>query len=102
MSDIIQHFGVKGMKWGVRKDRKSVKNMTDKELQNANNRMRLEREYKELKHPNINKVKNSYKKAVIGGLSGAAGALTVKAIKKYGSKVYATAVLAATISRNAK
>ena len=102
MSDTIQHHGIKGMKWGVRKDRKSVKDMSDKELQKANNRMRLEREYKELKHPNISRAKNVYRKAVIGGLSGAAGALTIKAIKQYGAKKYATAVLAATIRKNAK
>lgn len=102
MNDELQHHGVKGMKWGVRKERKSVKSMTDKELQKANNRMRLEREYKELKHPNISRAKNVYRKAVIGGLSGAAGALTIKAIKQYGAKKYATAVLAATIRMNAK
>lgn len=100
--DELQHHGVKGMKWGVRKDRKSVKKMSNKELKNANERMRLENEYRSLKHPNISKAKSVYKKTVIGGLAGAAGALTVKAIKNYGAKKYATAVLAATIRKNAR
>lgn len=102
MSDTIQHFGVKGMKWGVRKERKSVKGMTDKELQKANNRMRLERDYKELKHPSISRAKNAYRNAVIGGLSATAAALSIKAIKQYGAKTYTTAVLAAAIRKNAK
>ncbi len=76
-NDIIEHYGKKGMKWGVRNDKKktsrkgpiskfkerrarvksektyhsewakkyhSRKNMSDKELQNAVNRLRLENE----------------------------------------------------------
>lgn len=102
MTQELQHHGVKGMKWGVRKDRKSIKNMTNKELQDANNRMRLENEYKKLKHPNVSKAKNIYKNAVIGGLSASAGALTVKAIKQHGTKMYTTALLAAAIRKNVK
>ena len=75
----LEHYGVKGMKWGIRKDRSSKssgtkkkssrsearakkkraaaatkaasnpKNMTNEELRRQNERMRLEQEYKRLK-----------------------------------------------------
>lgn len=63
--NFLNHAGVKGMKWGVRKDRKkasksgkpawakpppkpSVKNLSDKQLKDAVERMRLEQQFKEL------------------------------------------------------
>ena len=75
----LEHYGVKGMKWGIRKDRSSKssgtkkksarsearakkkkaaaaskaasnpKNMSNEELRKRNERMRLEQEYKRLK-----------------------------------------------------
>ena len=77
--DSLEHYGVKGMKWGIRKDRSSKssgtkkkssrseartkkkraaaatkaasnpKNMSNDELRKQNERMRLEQEYKRLK-----------------------------------------------------
>lgn len=44
----ITHYGVKGMHWGIRKDRTDPKQMSNEELQKAVNRMRLEKQYKEL------------------------------------------------------
>ena len=44
----ITHYGVKGMHWGIRKDRDDPKTMTNEELQKAVNRMRLEKQYKDL------------------------------------------------------
>ena len=57
----LAHHGVKGMKWGVRKKRpeahedykrahsgKSVRDMSDKELREANNRLQMERQYADL------------------------------------------------------
>ena len=61
-TDELYHYGVLGMKWGRRKaryvtrDSKRTKNirkkhideMTNKELKEANNRLQLERQYKDL------------------------------------------------------
>lgn len=53
----IKHYGVKGMKWGVRRDRRSssssssssnIKSMSDQDLQRAVQRMNLERQYQSL------------------------------------------------------
>lgn len=58
MTDTLMHYGVKGMKWGVRRKKtttpkktdppkKKVSEMTDEELREKINRMDLERRYKE-------------------------------------------------------
>ena len=52
-SKVIIHYGIKGMKWGVRKDRSkskssAVKKMSDEDLRAAVNRLQLERQYDSL------------------------------------------------------
>lgn len=86
MSEELMHYGVKGMKWGVRKDRKrsgskrkknptygwskeaknarriqqkSVKQMTNAELRQVNERVRLEQEYARLNPSKIQKGMNT-------------------------------------------
>jgi hypothetical protein len=63
--EFLAHFGVKGMKWGVRKssppvhlsgDRKKlntvsskpVESMTNRQLKEANSRLQMEKQYKDL------------------------------------------------------
>lgn len=52
--EIIQHFGVKGMKWGIRKDSKTgsgkenVSDISDNALRERVKRMELEKRYKTL------------------------------------------------------
>ncbi len=53
----LEHYGTKGMKWGIRKDRKSgkgkssketAKTLTDKELTKRINRLNMEKQYASL------------------------------------------------------
>lgn len=83
----LAHYGVKGMKWGVRKSRKSsgpvsedarvarkaqaklkktgVKSLSNKELQSVINRMNLERQYSTL-NPSAVKKGNKAVKGILG------------------------------------
>lgn len=92
-NNYLQHHGVKGMKWGVRKARRSadsaevkqirkkkVSQMTNAELKKANERIRLEQEYKRL-NPSV--VKKGM--AVAAGVAGAMG--TVVALKNNGGQI---------------
>ena len=93
----LYHWGVKGMKWGVRRyqnkdgsltpagrkryaephedykkahDKKSVKQMSDRELRERNNRLEMERKYEQ-----FTKKKNRGK-AVVNAFIATAGAIT--------------------------
>lgn len=83
----LQHHGIKGMKWGVRKKRtktahedyqkahgkKSVRDMSDKELRERNNRLQMEQQYAQL-----TKKKNRGKQIVKAVIATAA---TLKALE---------------------
>ena len=92
-NNYLQHYGVKGMKWGVRKARRSadsaeakqirkkkVKEMSNAELRKLNERIRLEQEYKRL---NPNAIKKGM--AVAATVAGAMG--TVVALKNNGGQI---------------
>lgn len=91
MNDLpsLMHYGVKGMKWGVRKDRKksysddynesrslkkkSYKELSNDELKKLNKRLELEGNYKRLNPNLINRGLNAAKgilltSGTIGGL----------------------------------
>lgn len=71
----LMHFGVKGMKWGVRKPRiknskkwssskqAKIDGMSDDQLKKANNRLRLEKEYKQLTQTKLEKYRKRVGKA---------------------------------------
>lgn len=92
----LQHYGVKGMKWGIRRkraqhedyqkahSRKSVREMSDKELRERNNRLQMEQQYAQL-----TKKKNRGKQAVKAIVAGAATLVALdnayKTYSKYGN-----------------
>jgi len=63
LEESLEHAGVKGMRWGKRKKKSSsesesepkpdVKKMSDDDLKKAINRLKLEREYKQLTTPEV-------------------------------------------------
>ena len=71
----LMHHGVKGMRWGVRKSRiekarrwtsgkqAKIDGMSDDQLRKANNRLRLEKEYRQLTQTRIERYRNKAGKA---------------------------------------
>lgn len=71
----LMHHGVKGMRWGVRKSRiekarrwtskkqAKIDGMSDDQLKKANNRLRLEKEYKQLTQTKLGKYRKRVEKA---------------------------------------
>ena len=105
VEEFIEHHGVRGMKWGVRKARSNVKpssdykktaphrqkhpsELTNKQLKAVNERANLEKNFKQL-HPNTNAAKQTLKtlttgKAVAAEIIGT-GALAITAYNMYNS-----------------
>lgn len=109
MSNSLYHFGIKGMKWGIRRFQnkdgsltlqgkirysedykrahsgKNIKEMSDTELRNVNNRLQMERQYSSLTR------KTSRGKKIVQTLITTAGTLAAaegayKTYKKYGDQ----------------
>ncbi len=47
--EFLEHYGVKGMHWGIRRERESLSDLSDADLQSRVNRMRLETQYRDIK-----------------------------------------------------
>lgn len=79
VDDFFEHFGVKGMRWGIRRNRNNtttrqslrpkkeqtdLSKMSDAELRTRINRIQMERQYRELTSPKGHKVQTEGQKYV--------------------------------------
>lgn len=122
MNPELYHWGIKGMRWGIRRyqnedgtfteegktrygriakekrpsRKKLVQKMSDAELNSRINRLRKEREYLSLTEPRVKTIaKNIGKKIVFGIIAGAAVGLSTEIVKGYmgvGAKQVATSL----------
>lgn len=92
VNDFLEHIGVKGMRWGVRRKQSrnttydaQTRGLSQKELNSRIERMELERHYRDLNSPQrsqgqafANDVMRSSGAAVITSVAGAAAAFAVQ------------------------
>jgi len=91
--DFLQHFGVKGMKWGKtsskssggassKKRKKKISEMTNDELKTINARLQLEKQYKDLTKKDTIKGRKFVKEVLTNSAKTVATAYATKAITR--------------------
>ena len=108
--DVLAHYGVRGMRWGIRKSRikgakrwtskkqAKIDGMSDDQLRRVNNRLRLEKEYRQLTQTRMERYRakagkvveeaaaNTLQNAIQKGLKKAAsrgGSAAIKGAKRF-------------------
>lgn len=94
----ILHFGIKGMHWGIRRTpeqlghkpakSKNVKDMSDKELNDAINRMSKEKQYKQLLSEQNPKKTSRVKKVMGDILENAVKTVASKAVERMANNMF--------------
>ena len=100
----LMHYGVKGMKWGVRKSRikgakkwssskkAKIDGMSDDQLRRINNRLRLEKEYRQLTQTRMDRYRARAGRAIEEAVANTAQGILQKGLKKAASRGGAAAI----------
>jgi hypothetical protein len=106
MSNTLVHYGILGMKWGIRRtpaqlsrdrgtpkkssgEKKNVKEMSDDELRRTVNRLQLERQYSQLSSSNVSKGREYVQKIIKAGTTVAAVTTTALTLHNNAGKIKA-------------
>ena len=96
--DVLAHYGIKGMRWGIRKSRikgakkwssskqAKIDGMSDDQLRRINNRIRLEKEYRQLTQTRMERYRSKAGKAAEEAAFNTLQGVLQKGLKKAASR----------------
>ena len=96
--DVLAHYGIKGMRWGIRKSRikgakrwtskkqAKIDGMSDDQLRRVNNRLRLEKEYRQLTQTRMERYRAKAGKVVEEAAANTLQNAIQKSLKKAASR----------------